>query len=142
MPERALRVELSLPPAAALAALSGPSAPELAEALAGAGAEATGRVEVSALGDGRWLVRAPDHAVLCDALAAVPAPEPGAGDGRSPRRLSVPSGRGRRRRRPASPNYDGGVAIYAIRQYGDPVLTRPAKEVDEIDGKVATWSRT
>jgi peptide deformylase len=29
------------------------------------------------------------------------------------------------------------VAIYAIRQYGDPVLTRPAKEVDEIDGQVA-----
>jgi peptide deformylase len=29
------------------------------------------------------------------------------------------------------------VAVYPIRQYGDPVLTHPTKEVDEIDGKVA-----
>jgi len=29
------------------------------------------------------------------------------------------------------------VAPYAIRQYGDPVLTRPTKEVEDIDGRVA-----
>ena len=31
-------------------------------------------VEVMGPADGRWLVRAPDHGVLCDALAAVPRP--------------------------------------------------------------------
>lgn len=65
-PELALRRELGLPPATALALVSGPGAPDLAPALSG--------VAVTELGDGRWLVRAPDHRVLCDALAGVPRP--------------------------------------------------------------------
>ncbi|MGH9099079.1 MAG: hypothetical protein ACRDV8_02490, partial [Acidimicrobiales bacterium] len=52
-----LRRQLRLPPFAALAAVRGPERPELAG------------VEVSPLPDGRWLVRAPDHRALCDALA-------------------------------------------------------------------------
>lgn len=65
--ERPRRVEMGLPPAVAVAQVSGPRA----EAFT-AGLPPT----VEALGpdDGRWLVRAPDHAVLCDALAATPRP--------------------------------------------------------------------
>lgn len=55
--ELELRRELRLPPFAALATVRGPERPDL------------GDVEVSPLRDGRWLVRAPDHRVLCDALA-------------------------------------------------------------------------
>jgi primosomal protein N' (replication factor Y) len=33
-----------------------------------------GSVEVGGLDDGRWLLRAPDHRTLCDALAATPRP--------------------------------------------------------------------
>lgn len=54
--ELELRRELSLPPASALAVVRSPERPVLAD------------VEVSQLPDGRWLVRAPDHQVLCDAL--------------------------------------------------------------------------
>jgi len=66
-PELALRRALALPPAAALALASGPGAPELAAHLVG--------VEVAPLGDDRFLVRAPDHVELCDALAAAGRPK-------------------------------------------------------------------
>jgi len=56
-----LRRELRLPPFSALATLKADAAP----ALGGAG------VEVSPLRPGRWLVRAPDHQTLCDAVGAV-----------------------------------------------------------------------
>ena len=47
-------------------------------------------VEVLGPADGRWLVRAPDHATLCDALAAGRAAGgPAAGGGRSPPHLSA-----------------------------------------------------
>ena len=67
--ERARRERLGFPPYAALAAVSGEAAPAFVEAL--------GRpagIDVAPLGDERWLLRAPDHKVLCDALAAVPRP--------------------------------------------------------------------
>ena len=60
---------LRFPPAAALAEVSGPSAAAFVVAL--------GRpdgVDVMGPADGRWLLRAPDHQVLCDALAATPRP--------------------------------------------------------------------
>ena len=59
---------LGLPPATALALVSGPSAGPYIEGL---GAQP---VDVLGPDSGRWLVRAPDHRVLCDALAAVPRP--------------------------------------------------------------------
>jgi primosomal protein N' (replication factor Y) len=62
------RSALGLPPATALALLSGPSAERYAAALD------TRAVDVLGPDDGRWLVRAPDHRVLCDALAAAPRP--------------------------------------------------------------------
>jgi primosomal protein N' (replication factor Y) len=70
--ERRLRAALELPPATALAALSGAGAETYAEALDSARAGAP----VSVLGPdgGVWLVRAPDHRTLCDALARVPRP--------------------------------------------------------------------
>ena len=61
--ETALRRELELPPFAALAVASGPAAAEYVRPLGGMD-----------LGDDRWLVRAPDHRRLCDALAAAPRP--------------------------------------------------------------------
>ncbi len=64
--ESARRAALRLPPHAALARLSGPGAAAVAEGLAG--------VEVSGPAGDRWLVRAPDHRALCDALAAAPRP--------------------------------------------------------------------
>jgi hypothetical protein len=90
-----VRRALHLPPYAALAVLSGAGAAELAGGLerlrtspagagrgGGGGADGevssgggkAGPVEVNALGDGRWAVRAPDHAALADALAAVERP--------------------------------------------------------------------
>lgn len=57
--ELALREELRLPPFSALATVRAPAAPGL------------GGVEVSPIGDGRWLVRAPDHRALCDAVAGL-----------------------------------------------------------------------
>jgi len=89
--EEAVRKALRLPPFSALAVLSGPGAQELADALTGdlpgdvpadrvelAGALSSehpgGRVELSELGDDRWVVRADDHASLADALAAVGRP--------------------------------------------------------------------
>jgi primosomal protein N' (replication factor Y) len=63
--ERPLREELDLPPFAALAVVSGDAAAPYCAALG---------VPAADLGDGRWLVRAPDHRTLCDALAATPRP--------------------------------------------------------------------
>ena len=63
----AVRQALTLPPLSALAQLSGEGASEFASAITGA--EVLGPDD-----DGRWLVRAPDHATLCDALAAVVPP--------------------------------------------------------------------
>ncbi|MBW3580846.1 MAG: hypothetical protein KY431_07400 [Actinobacteria bacterium] len=63
------RQVLALPPATALAMVSGAPAIAFVEGLRGrAGVEVLGPVSA------RWLVRAPDHQVLCDALAATPRP--------------------------------------------------------------------
>jgi len=67
--ERPVREQLGLPPFGALALLRGPGAPTFAEGLVGAGA-----LEVSALAEDRFLVRADDHAALADGLAAVERP--------------------------------------------------------------------
>jgi primosomal protein N' (replication factor Y) len=61
--ETAVRRELDLPPFSALAVASGEGAAAFARPLGGAD-----------LGDGRWLLRAGDHATLCDALAAAERP--------------------------------------------------------------------
>ncbi|HVX21778.1 MAG TPA: hypothetical protein VHB02_10555 [Acidimicrobiales bacterium] len=68
--ELPLRRQLDLPPYAALATLSGDAAAAYGAALAAAGPVIT----AADLGDGRWLVRAPDHRTLCDALADAPRP--------------------------------------------------------------------
>ncbi len=68
-PERDLRRSLGLPPFGALALLRGPGAADYA-----GGLRAEGQVTVSSMEADRWLVTAPDHTVLCDALAAVPRP--------------------------------------------------------------------
>jgi primosomal protein N' (replication factor Y) len=67
--EHERRTLLRFPPATALAEVSGPAAGELVAALG----HPPG-VEVLGPADGRWLVRAPDHRTLCDALAATPRP--------------------------------------------------------------------
>lgn len=76
--ELPLRHALRLPPASALATVSGAAGAELVARLEAARAEAARAevawLEVSPLGEDRWLLRAPDHRVLCDALAAVPRP--------------------------------------------------------------------
>jgi len=67
--DSARRELLGYPPHRAMAAISG--------AAAGAWIDALGvvaGVEVRGPSDGRWLLRAADHAVLCDAIAAVPRP--------------------------------------------------------------------
>jgi primosomal protein N' (replication factor Y) len=77
--ERALREALRFPPAAALAVVSGTGAESYVEGLRqlvdGAATDADPPV-VELLGptDGSWLVRAPDHARLSQALGAVPRP--------------------------------------------------------------------
>jgi primosomal protein N' (replication factor Y) len=63
------REMLRFPPAAALASISGPAAPAFVAAL--------GRpagIDVLGPSDGRWLLRAPNHAALCAALAATARP--------------------------------------------------------------------
>jgi primosomal protein N' (replication factor Y) (superfamily II helicase) len=69
--ERERRSALRFPPFTAMAQLSGPAAGAVAEALA-----ATLPLGVELLGpsDGTWLVRAPDHRALCDALATIDHP--------------------------------------------------------------------
>jgi len=69
VPERAIRELLGLPPFGAVALLRGPGAATFA---AGLGAAAS--VTVSSLEPERWMVRAPDHASMADALASVPRP--------------------------------------------------------------------
>ncbi|MGH9181568.1 MAG: hypothetical protein ACRDY5_07630, partial [Acidimicrobiales bacterium] len=66
-PEAARRVALGMPPAAALALLSGEAAPVFAAALPAS-------VEVLGPDAGRFLVRAPDHERLTAALAATARP--------------------------------------------------------------------
>ncbi|MBW8827761.1 MAG: hypothetical protein JF603_15630, partial [Acidobacteria bacterium] len=67
--ERERRRGLRFPPFAAMAQVSGPPAAEYAEAIRGMPG-----VEVLGPADGAWLVRAPDHQLLCDTLAATPRP--------------------------------------------------------------------
>jgi len=69
LPERELRHTLGLPPFGVVASLSGAGAAGFAEGLA-----QLDTVEVSSTDGDRWMVRAPDHRRLCDALAAVPRP--------------------------------------------------------------------
>jgi primosomal protein N' (replication factor Y) len=64
--EAPLRRLLALPPATAVALVSGPGAAEYVKALGG--------VDVLGPNHERWLVKAPDHATLADALAATPRP--------------------------------------------------------------------
>lgn len=63
------REELGYPPVTAMAVVSGVAGPAWVEALG----HPPG-IELLGPADGRWLVRAPDHATLCDALAAVTRP--------------------------------------------------------------------
>ncbi|MDQ1446498.1 MAG: hypothetical protein QOI20_2962, partial [Acidimicrobiaceae bacterium] len=63
------RQALGLPPFAALALVSGEAAPVFVDALS-----ADTAVEVLGPDDGRWLVRAPDHAALADALSRTARP--------------------------------------------------------------------
>jgi primosomal protein N' (replication factor Y) len=67
--ERDRRTQLGFPPATALAEVSGAGADVFVSALG-----ACLGVEVLGPSGGRWLVRAPDHRTLCDALAATPRP--------------------------------------------------------------------
>lgn len=67
--ERTRREFLRFPPVTALAAVSGASAGAFVEALG-----SPAGVEVLGPSDGQWLLRAPDHATLCAALAATPRP--------------------------------------------------------------------
>lgn len=64
--EEARRAALRLPPETALARVSGPGAATLVGQLQA--------VDVIGPAGDRWLVRAPDHGRLCDALAAVSRP--------------------------------------------------------------------
>jgi primosomal protein N' (replication factor Y) len=74
-PERVAAAEadrrelLRFPPVTALAEVSGAAAAEFVDAFG----EPPG-VEVLGPSDGRWLLRAPDHGPLCDAIAATPRP--------------------------------------------------------------------
>ena len=65
--ERARRAALRFPPVTALAAVSG----EAADAHVAGVPDGVERLGPDA---GRWLLRAPDHTILCDALAATPRP--------------------------------------------------------------------
>jgi primosomal protein N' (replication factor Y) len=67
--EAARRLQLRLPPVTAVAQLTGAGAATFAGAI-----EAAGTAEVAAAAAGAYLVRAPDHSVLSDALAAAGAP--------------------------------------------------------------------
>jgi primosomal protein N' (replication factor Y) len=73
--ESARRAALRLPPETALAVVSGAAAAAFVESLTGA-LPAAGASDTEVLGPsaGRWLVRAPDHAALADALAAATRP--------------------------------------------------------------------
>jgi len=70
--ELARRRFLRFPPVTAMAAVSGAAAPAFIEAFAVHG-KGVG-IEVLGPSVGQWLIRAPDHRSLCDALAATPRP--------------------------------------------------------------------
>lgn len=70
--ELARRRAVGFPPFAALAVVSGEAAATFVAGLAGVPG-----VEVMGPARGRWLVRAPDHRTLCDALASLPRPSGG-----------------------------------------------------------------
>lgn len=67
--EARLRGAIGYPPATAMALVAGAAAPDLVAAL-----PTSPGLEVLGPTDGRYLLRAPDHEVLCDALAATPRP--------------------------------------------------------------------
>ena len=67
--ERATRAALGYPPFSALAVVSGVAAPAFVDRLG-----SPAGLDVMGPNDGRWLVRAPDHATLAEALAAVERP--------------------------------------------------------------------
>ena len=67
--ERERRELLRFPPVTAMAEVSGAAAPAFIDNLG-----APLGVDVLGPSDGRWLLRAPDHRVLCDALAATERP--------------------------------------------------------------------
>jgi len=67
--EAARRAALRFPPETAVAAVSGQSAAAFVASL-----PADERLEVLGPAGDRWLLRAPDHRTLCDALAATPRP--------------------------------------------------------------------
>jgi primosomal protein N' (replication factor Y) len=67
--ERERRDLLRLPPVTAMAEISGVAAEAFMDALG-----TPLGVDVAGPTDGRWLVRAPDHRTLCDALASVERP--------------------------------------------------------------------
>jgi primosomal protein N' (replication factor Y) len=67
--EAARRAALRFPPESAVAAVSGAGGAEFV-----AGLHRPEGLDILGPADGRWLVRAPDHGTLCDALAASPRP--------------------------------------------------------------------
>jgi primosomal protein N' (replication factor Y) len=67
--ERGLRRALDLPPFGVLALLRGPGAAAMAGRL-----DRIAGVATSSIDPDRWLVRAPEHRTLCDALAGVERP--------------------------------------------------------------------
>jgi primosomal protein N' (replication factor Y) len=69
MPERELRRVLGLPPFEAISTLAGPGAPGYALSL-----RSVAGISVSLMEGDRWLVKAPDHQAMGDALAGVPRP--------------------------------------------------------------------
>jgi hypothetical protein len=68
-PERALRQLLGLPPFEAIATLRGPGAMAYAQSL-----RTVRGISVSTMENDRWLVKAPDHGAMSDALAQVDRP--------------------------------------------------------------------
>jgi primosomal protein N' (replication factor Y) (superfamily II helicase) len=73
-PERRLRRSLRLPPFGALALLSGPGGTPFADQLASFDGITVSTIARSSTGADRWLVRARDHRVLCDALDGAERP--------------------------------------------------------------------
>ncbi|HMC52163.1 MAG TPA: hypothetical protein VKI64_05330 [Acidimicrobiales bacterium] len=67
------RMELGLPPATAVALVSGEGGPELAGRLSEIGRERGVQV-IGPDAAAHWMVRAPDHRSLCDVLADAPRP--------------------------------------------------------------------
>ena len=70
--EAKIRRTSGLPPYSALALVSGPLAPDFVASLGPLVVHTA--VSVTDLGEGRHLVRAPDHGSLCDLLAEAPRP--------------------------------------------------------------------